>query len=146
MATRLRERVNQDSQPAQTHDEHRHLGGPMVWGVALVLLAVLGGVIGVAVLSTGDAGTPETAVEALTHDERICQLATQGRVPLEACSTAPTRQPTQPLYTTTELEMMRLVDAGRLPEETLNTQTFLIKRLANEGQIPREAAHGLTTP
>ncbi len=146
MTTGLRERTNRDAQARQAHDEDRHLGGPMVWGVASVLLAVLGAVIAVAVVPTGDTGTPETMAQALTNDERICQLANQGRVPLEACSAATTQQPTQPLYTTTELEMIRLVEGGRLPEGTLDNQTFLIKRLANEGEIPRDAAFGLTTP
>jgi hypothetical protein len=73
-------------------------------------------VIGVAVLSTGDAGTPETADGPLTAEERTCQLATQGTIPLEACATAsPVLQPRPPLYTPTELETIRLVDAGSSP-------------------------------
>jgi len=147
MATRLRERVDQGSQRPQTPDKQRHLSRPMVWVVAVVLLAVICGVIWVAVSSTGDPGAPEATVPALTNDERICQLATQGSIPLEACSTASHgQQPHQPLYTTTEVEMLRLVEVGSLPKETLDSQTFLIKRLANQGQIPRETAYGLTTP
>ena len=147
MTTKLRERVHQDASAPQAPHDQRHRGGPMAWGVAAIFAVVLGGAIGVMVFSTGDAGPPETAAQALTDDERICQLATQGRLPLEACSTAASGQQLSPqLYTSTELEMIRLVEAGRLPPETLNGQTFLSKRLANQGEIPREAAYGLTTP
>jgi hypothetical protein len=81
----------------------------------------------------------------LSAEERTCQLATQGTIPLEACATAsPVLQPRPPLYTPTELETIRLVNAGQLPAGTLDGPTSLIKRLANEGQVPREAAYGLT--
>jgi hypothetical protein len=141
MVVKLREQLEQAPPESQAPDVPRRKGGPMLWvAAAVALLAVVVG-IGIVVLSTGETGTPEPAVEAATGEELVCQLAARGQLPPEACPTASgVLQPAAPIYTDSELETMRLVDEGRLPEAALESQSWLIKRLANEGQIPREAA------
>jgi hypothetical protein len=147
MAITLRERTGQRAAPSHAPNERRSTTGPLLWAAAaVVVLGVLGVVLGVGLRSTGDDGATSAAVGPPSTGERICQLATQGSIPLEACPAAsPVLQPRPPLYTPTELETIRLVNAGQLPGATLDGSTFLIKRLANEGQIPREAAYGSTT-
>jgi hypothetical protein len=59
---------------------------------------------------------------------------------------APTAGPSNPtpevesLYTPEELRLLEAVRSGQVPSETIDTDTFRLKRLANEGLIPREAA------
>jgi hypothetical protein len=43
------------------------------------------------------------------------------------------------LYTQQELTVMRLIAQGYVPVETLNGGSFLTKRLANRGLLPRQA-------
>lgn len=145
MAITLRDRTDQRADPPQAANERPSTSGPLFWAAAaVVVLGVLGLALGVSLQSTGDDGAQSAVVGPLSAEERTCQLATQGTIPLEACATSsPVLQPRPPLYNPTELETIRLVNAGQLPAGTLDGPTYLIKRLANEGQVPREAAYGL---
>jgi hypothetical protein len=59
---------------------------------------------------------------------------------------APTAGPSNPtaevesLYTPEELRLLEAVRSGQVPAETIDTDAFRLKKLANEGLIPREAA------
>lgn len=44
----------------------------------------------------------------------------------------------QPVYTARDRALMQAVAHGVVPEETLDTEDFLIKRLINQGLIPRQ--------
>jgi hypothetical protein len=44
------------------------------------------------------------------------------------------------LYTPQALRLLEAVRSGQVPAETIDTDAFRLKRLANEGLIPREAA------
>jgi hypothetical protein len=84
---------------------------------------------------------PRTAVTVM-----IAVLIVAVVVGLATVLLAPTAGPSNPttevesLYTPEELRLLEAVRSGQVPRETIDTDAFRLKRLANEGLIPREAA------
>jgi hypothetical protein len=64
------------------------------------------------------------------------QLVNSGVVPREALEPSAV----EPLYSAQDRALMSAVAAGIVPDEVLDDEHFLIRRLANQGLIPREAA------
>jgi hypothetical protein len=65
-------------------------------------------------------------------------LVSQGILPRETLESRPAR--VAPLYCPEERAVMAAVAAGVLPKEVLESDAFLIKRLINQGLIPRQSA------
>lgn len=65
-------------------------------------------------------------------------LVNQGLVPRAALEPRPVM--IAPLYSAQEQALIAAVAAGLVPEEALDGEPFLTKRLINQGLIPREAA------
>jgi hypothetical protein len=65
-------------------------------------------------------------------------LVNAGVVPRETLQ--PRQTAIKPLYTTQERALMAAIASGQVPEAALDQKELLIKRLVNQGLIPRQAA------
>jgi hypothetical protein len=162
MTTLQRERIEVATPEQPLAPEPRRGTDRVLWFViAVALLAVVGTVIGLVVLTGGEEpaleptrAVPTTPqVAATIHpDVLTCQLAAQGLIPSAACDIEayhtvkaqaqgliPTVAYDPPLYTREELETIRLVREGKLPAEVLQSEVWTTKRLSNEGLIPEAA-------
>jgi hypothetical protein len=83
--------------------------------------------------------------ETLNTDPFIIKrLVNEGFVPRETVQSSPA--PRTSLYSEQERALMNAVAGGQVPEEALDGDSFLIKRLIDQGQIPREAADTASGP
>jgi hypothetical protein len=81
--------------------------------------------------------------ETLNTDPFIIKrLVNEGFVPRETVQSSPA--PRTSLYSEQERALMNAVAGGQVPEEALDSDSFLIKRLIDQGQIPRGAADAAT--
>ena len=137
------------------------------WMLGALVVAALAGII-VALLEVRSVEPPRpVAVPAQTgslytaEELAVMRLVAQGYIPREMLAGEPYRTkrlvnrglipraaidpalaPVAPLYTAEERALTDAVARGLIPKETLDTRTFLVKRLINQGLIPREAADG----
>jgi hypothetical protein len=159
MTTLHRERIEVEAPEQRQVPEPRSGTDRAFWVVtAIALLAVVGAVIGLFVLTAGEEPTVEPtpavpqAVAAPHPDVLTCQLAAQGLIPAAACDIEayhtvkgqaqgliPTNAYDPPLYTREELETFRLVNEGLLPKEVVQSEYWTTKRLVNEGLLPEAA-------
>jgi hypothetical protein len=93
--------------------------------------------------TTEPAGSDEVDAAGL-HDARIAQLvaarAAQRALAADAArwsGQANALSSRSPLYSRAELETIRLAREGRIPKESIQSDTYRMKRLINEGQVPR---------
>ena len=105
---------------------------PRAW---IALGAALFVAIAIFALATMDrSGGPAT----ITQQSVTERLVNAGVIPSQTLQ--PALAAVEPLYSARDRALMGAVSAGVVPDEVLNTHDFLIKRLANQGLIPREAA------
>lgn len=163
MTTLQRQQVEVEAPSQLQVPEPRRGRDRAIWIVtALALLAVVGAIVGLLVLTSGEEPAPEPTppapqatpavpqpVPAPHPDVLTCQLAAQGLIPAAACDIEayhtvkgqaqgliPTGAYDPPLYTREELETLRLVRRGLLPKEVVQSEYWTTKRLVNEGLIP----------
>jgi len=68
---------------------------------------------------------------------RTEQLVNQGRIPAQTLE--PYRTPVEPLFSETELVMIELAKSGQIPREAVDWGEVELKKLVNQGLIPRQA-------
>ena len=68
---------------------------------------------------------------------RTEELANRGLIPAETLE--PYRPAVEPLFSDSELLMMELARTGRIPRQAVDWGEVELKRLVNQGLIPREA-------
>jgi len=68
---------------------------------------------------------------------RTEQLVNQGLVPAQTLELY--RPPVEPLFTKSELLMIELAESGQIPMPAVDWEEVQLKRLVNQGLIPREA-------
>ncbi|HEX6231410.1 MAG TPA: hypothetical protein VF029_06825 [Actinomycetota bacterium] len=133
------------------------LGG--IAGLALVAVAVA--TVVVLTQGTGPGPAADRVTTSLyTQDElAVIRLAQQGVIPRETLDGEPFRTKAlvnqgivprevlelgiplaRPLYCPAERALMEAVAAGVVPEPALDDEDLLIKRLINQGLVPRAAA------
>ena len=79
-------------------------------------------------------------IPAQAVDQERLQLeraVRSGQVPVAALNSI---RPVAPLYSPTETKLIESVRSGHVPADVLDSRALLLKRLANEGKIPRAAA------
>jgi hypothetical protein len=128
--------------------------------LALALFVTLGGEETVAGPGTFDEAVVPASGSLITPDERILmQLANQGYIPNEAVdwedlqtkalvneglipaqALQPAIEPGESPYTAEERLMMDLANRGLIPDQAVDWETIELKRLINQGLIPRQAA------
>lgn len=89
--------------------------------------------IGVLATFQGSDG-PATSINDASGYARMEEFVNSGFVPREALQ--PMRP--EPVYSAQDRALMAAVANGVVPEEALDTEDFLIKRLINQGLIPRQ--------
>jgi hypothetical protein len=108
-------------------------------------------------LAHGPSTLPRAARRPIRIGWPLGVLAAVALIAVGAMSVAVfTRSPTAPsvrqarvgapLYTADELAVMRSVARGFIPAETLEGGTFLLKRLVNQGLIPRATLERAQVP
>ena len=127
---------------------------PRVWlWVGIVAIAVAVGFVAYARLGTATDQATQGASTATAGNTTMEQLVNAGLVPAEALESstmeqlvnagivpAETLEPERvgSLYTAQDRELMAAVASGQVPAETLDGDSFLIKRLINQGLVPRQ--------
>jgi hypothetical protein len=136
------------------------------WAVGSLAVLALAGVVVAAVAVLSGAPTIRQAderpvVPLYTADEiAVMRLVAKGYIPAETLDAEPFRmrglvnqglvpraalEPRSvviaPLYSAQERAVMAAVTAGVIPQEALDGEPFLTKRLINQGLVPRQAAN-----
>ncbi len=132
--------------------------GAVIWALAVIAMAAVAAVVVLMVTggeeTTGAAPGPDYRSEqqiladlanqgyipAAAVDWQLLKterLVEQGLVPGEALE--PASGPTDPLYTPDELLMIDLANTGQIPMEAVDWDEVALKKLVNQGLLPRAA-------
>ena len=153
MAVIERERVHERPAPDAPAPERRI--GAMIWTATVVALVALAAIV--VMLVRGDSTTQATPdlrseqqiladlanmgyIPAAAVDYQLLmteRLANQGLVPAETLE--PYYPPVEPLYSAREMLTIEQAESGQIPMASVDWDEVELKRLVNQGLIPRAA-------
>ncbi len=133
--------------------------GAMVWGLAIIALAAVAAVVVLFVTGGEETTTAgEAATDYRSEQQIIADLANQGYLPAAAVdwqllktermveqglvpaeALEPAVSPVAPLFSPDELLTIELANTGQIPTEAVDWSGVALKKLVNQGLIPREA-------
>lgn len=154
MAVIERERVQERPAPKAPAPQRRF--GTMIWALAILAIAAVAAVA--VILATGGEDGTQAAPDLRSEQQILADLANQGYIPAAAVdhkllmtermvnqglvpaqALEPYAPPVEPLYTAQELSTLELAESGQIPMESVDWDEVALKRLVNQGLIPRQA-------
>ena len=148
---RVEERFETIEAPAQKRGS-----GMVVTALAIIALAAVAATL--VFVFAGDETATQAVQDFRSEQQILADLANQGYIPAEAVdrrllktealinqgqipaqTLEPYRTPVEPLFSEAELVMIELAESGQIPREAVDWGDVELKKLVNQGLIPRQA-------